>query len=64
MNTTSNPSLTAHIDKNSTHRVSNIIQIKVNKMKKSASGQLSARPSRSVIRSKSLFGPTVGKTQK
>ncbi len=64
MKNTSNQQLSANINKNTTHRVSNIIQIKVNKMKKSASGQLSARPSRSIFRSKSILKPLVGKTQK
>ena len=64
MKTHSNSSLSATIDKNSTHRVSNIIQVKVNKMKRSAAWQLSARPSRSFIKSKSLVRPMVGKTQK
>lgn len=64
MKTHSNSSLSATIDKNTTHRVSNIIQVKVNKMKRSAAGQLSARPSRSFIKSKSLVRPMVGKTQK
>ena len=64
MKNTSNQTLSASIDKNTTHRVSNIIQVKVNKMKKSAAGQLSARPSRSFLRSKSLLKPMVAKSQK
>ncbi len=64
MKNTSTQQLSANIDKNTTHRVSNIIQVKVNKMKKSAAGQLSARPARSFFKAKSLVKPMVGKIQK
>lgn len=64
MKNTSTQTLSANIDKNTAHRVSNIIQVKVNKMKKSAAGQLSARPSRSFIKAKSLVKPIIGKLQK
>ncbi len=62
MKNTSNQTLSATIDKATTQRVSNIIQVKVNKMRKSVAGQLSARPSRSFIAAKSLHKPVVAKS--
>jgi len=64
MKNTSTQPLSVNIDKNTTRSVSHLIQVKVNKMKKSAAGQLSARPSRSFIKSKSLIKPTISKLQK